>query len=162
MEPGAIFLLLGVFVIVGLFIAQPFNSHWRVKIQRSQEVSTLLTEREHILSALMELNSDYEIGKIPAEEYSSQRASLIQKGSEILRQLDEIQATKPASLKTPADADISRQQASLISDEDLEDLIAQRRTKRQQKTAGFCPNCGKPILQSDQFCPSCGQTLRSK
>ncbi len=161
MEPGAILLLLGVLVSVGLFIAQPFNSHWRVKVKRSQEVSTLLTEREHVLSALMELNSDYEIGKIPAEEYSSQRASLIQKGSEILRQLDEIQATKPSSLEIPADADISKQQASLISDEDLEDLIAQRRTKRQQKTAGFCPNCGKPILQSDQFCPSCGQTLRS-
>ncbi len=30
---------------------------------------------------------------------------------------------------------------------------------RKDKTAGFCPKCGKPVLQSDVFCPSCGKYI---
>ena len=45
------------------------------------------------------------------------------------------------------------------SDEDLEEMIAKRREERQQKAAGFCPKCGKPILQSDLFCPLCGRAI---
>jgi hypothetical protein len=41
----------------------------------------------------------------------------------------------------------------------LEDLIAARRRKRDEKTAGFCPHCGRPVLKSDKFCARCGATL---
>jgi len=47
-----------------------------------------------------------------------------------------------------------------LSGEDLEDLLAKRRIARKDKTAGFCPKCGKPVLQSDVFCPFCGSTLK--
>ena len=162
MEPGAIFLVLGVLVIVVLFVAQPFAKHWRVTVQSSHEISTLLAERERALTALMELDFDNGIGKIPAEEYSIQRAGLIQKGSDILRQLDEIQAAKSSPFEESVEPAAVEQHVNLPSDEDLEDLIAKRRAMRKQKTAGFCHNCGKPILQSDQFCPSCGQITNAK
>ena len=80
--------------MIALFVAQPFTRRWRAKEQSSHEISTLLAERERTLTALMELDFDNGIGKIPAEEYSTQRASLIQKGSDILRQLDEIQGAQ--------------------------------------------------------------------
>ncbi len=162
MEMGAILLLLAVLVIVGLFVAQPFTTHWLVKAQSSRENSSLLAERERALTALMELDFDNGIGKIPAEEYSAQRASLIQKGSDILRKLDEIQAAKPSIKEMTIESVAVEENAKLLSDEDLEDLITKRRIARQQKTAGFCPNCGKPILKSDQFCPSCGRKVNSK
>jgi RNA polymerase-binding transcription factor DksA len=162
MEPGTIILLLAVVAIVGLFVAQPFARHWRVKVQSSREISALLAERERTLSALVELDFDNGIGKIPAEEYSIQRASLIEKGSEILRQLDEIQGKQPSPVPVSIEPEYGDQSPNKPTDEDLEDLIGKRRAHRQQKTAGFCPNCGKPILQSDRFCPSCGQTLNAK
>ncbi len=162
MEVGAILLLLLVVVIVGLFVAQPFTTRWNVKAQNPREISALLAERERTLSALVELDFDNGIGKIPAEEYSAQRASLLQKGSDILRQLDEIQAAKPSIKAGTIEAVVVEEKAKSLSDEDLEDLIAKRRAMRTQKTAGFCPNCGKPILKSDQFCPSCGWKLYSK
>jgi hypothetical protein len=162
MELGAIFLLLVLLVIVVLFVAQPFTQHWRVKAQSSQEISTLLAERERALNALIELDFDNGIGKVPAEEYSAQRASLIQKGSDILRKLDELQAAKPAPVDKPVEPAVPDKHAKSLTEDDLEDLVAKRRAARQQKTAGFCPNCGKPILQSDLFCPSCGQILQSK
>jgi hypothetical protein len=162
MEPGAIFMLAGVLVLVGLFVAQPFTRRWRIKAQSSLEISTLLAERERTLTALMELDFDNGIGKIPADEYVAQRTSLIQKGSDILRQLDEIQVAQPYPIDSLIQATSSEQNAVLLSDEDLEELVARRRSSRQQKSAGFCPNCGKPILQSDLFCPSCGQMLNPK
>jgi NADH pyrophosphatase NudC (nudix superfamily) len=162
MELGAIFLLLGVLVIIIAFVAQPFTTHWRARAQSSHEVSALLAERERAINALLELDTDNATGKIPAEEYSSQRAGLIRKGADILRQLDEIQKAIPAPVKETIRQVVAETTTNAPTDEDLEDLISMRRTIRQQKTAGFCPSCGKPILQSDQFCPSCGQKLNSK
>jgi rubrerythrin len=162
MEPGAIFLLLFVLVIVALFVARPFTSHWHANAQSSSKISSLLAEKERTLTALMDLDFDNGIGKIPAEEYSVQRASLIQKGSDILQQLDEIQSVRSAPVDTMIDPAEAESIVAQLSEEDLEELIAKRRSMRQQKTAGFCHKCGKPILQSDQFCPSCGQTTNVK
>jgi hypothetical protein len=44
-------------------------------------------------------------------------------------------------------------------DDDLEALIASRRRERSEKTAGFCPQCGRAVQKSDRFCPKCGVTL---
>ena len=46
-----------------------------------------------------------------------------------------------------------------LSDEDIEDLIDKHRASRKEKTDGFCPACGKPVIQSDRFCASCGSAL---
>jgi zinc-ribbon domain len=162
MDLGAIFLLLGVLVIVGVFVAQPFTTHWRARAQRSQEMSALLAERERTLTALLELDADNAIGKIPGKEYSSQRASLVRKGADILRRLDEIQNPQQAPVRATAIPIVANVTTNMPSDDDLEDLISKRRNSRQKKTAGFCPSCGKPILVSDQFCPSCGHKLNSK
>jgi hypothetical protein len=159
MDLGAVLLLLIVLFSVILFIIQPFTKNWRVRTQSSQAVSALLTERERALSDLLDLDFDKEIGKIPTNEYSIRRAILIQKGSDILRKLDKVQVEESSYGKKLLDKKTDEEHASLVSDEDLEDLIAKRRQMRQQKTAGFCPNCGKPIFQSDQFCPSCGLRL---
>jgi hypothetical protein len=162
MELGTIFLIIGVLVIVIVFVAQPFTTHWRARAQSSHEISALLAERERAINALLELDADNSIGKIPAEEYSSQRASLVRKGADILRQLDEIQKVQPVFVKETVKPVLAETYSNAPSDEDLEDLIYKRRTIRQLKTAGFCSNCGKPVSKSDQFCPSCGQIINSK
>ena len=55
-----------------------------------------------------------------------------------------------------ADASIKQRD---LTDEDIESMISARRMKRKEKSAGFCPKCGKPVLISDRFCPSCGKAL---
>jgi predicted amidophosphoribosyltransferase len=42
------------------------------------------------------------------------------------------------------------------SDDLVEQKIANRRRERNEKSAGFCPNCGGPLQKSDRFCPKCG------
>jgi zinc-ribbon domain len=163
MEPAAIFLLLILMAIIVIFVSRPFFNRRQVRAEEGDlELSSLLAERERLLSALQELDFDQTLGKIPAEDYPIQRAALLKKGADVLRQLDAITPvarTRKDINKKAEDGEFI--QARPLTDDDLEDLLSKRRNIRKDKTAGFCPNCGKPVLESDIFCPSCGSTLKS-
>ncbi len=163
MEPVALFLLVILLGLVVLFVTRPFFKRRRVRSAGSNhEMSALLAERERLINALQELDFDQSLGKIPAEDYPKQRALLLQQGAEVLRKLDflNVEAASRAAKKSQGRNSAPKSTATL-SDDDLEDLLAKRRTTRKAKTGGFCPNCGKPVLQSDVFCPVCGNTLKS-
>ena len=165
MEFGAILLLLVVLMVVILFVARPLTGQRFVRSYHEQKTSSLLAERERILNALQELDFDQTLGKIPADEYPSQRSQLLAKGAAVLRQLDELKDTEANAPEEDLEAAISKRRAAVtsgkgsLSDDEIEDLVAKRRTGGKDKAAGFCPRCGKPVLRSDQFCPSCGKAL---
>jgi hypothetical protein len=162
MEPVAILLLLFVLAIILLFVTRPFFE----KRQTPSSIdgnghSALLAERERLLIALQELDFDQTLGKIPVEEYPIQRAALLQKGAEVLRKLDAINPEYPGNHGQMLQSDSGILQSNpRLSDTDLDDLLIKRRAIQKAKTAGFCPKCGKPVLQSDVFCPSCGNSLK--
>jgi hypothetical protein len=158
MEPIAVLFLLIVLGCIAFYITRPFFEKRRFRTTgSSHSLSFLLAERDSLLTALQELDFDQSLGKIPAEDYPAQRALLIQKGANVLRKLD---ALSPGNDGQPdkyiKDSKSILGAKSTLSDDDLEDLLAKRRNNRKDKTAGFCPMCGKPVLQSDIFCPSCG------
>jgi len=109
------------------------------------------------------LDFDNNLGKIPADEYAPQRALLLQKGAEILRKLDEL---APAYGEGDAESRIEEEvsarradspaKAAELSDDDIESMLAGRRQQRKEKSAGFCPKCGKPVLVTDRFCRPVG------
>ena len=172
MDIGSIFIILALLLLVGLFVSRPLFERKAVAVSREEhEHSHLMAERDRILNALQELDFDHTLGKIPESDYPAQRAALLQRGADILRQLDQFrpepfhesweeqvesaiaarrhqvdQPDKPRSMPTPAD-------------DDLESLIAARRRSKQEKTAGFCPQCGRAVQVSDKFCPNCGSGL---
>jgi hypothetical protein len=162
MEPVALFLLLILLVLIVLFVTRPFFKRRRLNTAESnREISSLMAERERLLTTLQELDFDQSLGKIPAEDYPAQRALLLQKGAEVLRKLDTLTAEVTSKAEKIGKGHVSLPKpVANITDDDLEDLLAKRRRSRKDKTAGFCPNCGKPVLQSDAFCPSCGNTLK--
>ena len=95
MDIGSIFLILALLILVALFISRPFFESPPVKtegltIQEEHDYSSLMAERDRILNALQELDFDHVLGKIPDEDYPPQRALLLQKGTEVLKQLDKI------------------------------------------------------------------------
>lgn len=178
MDIGAIFLLLALVMLVVFFVARPFLSRRPALARRAvdkQQLPTLQAEHEHVLQALQELDFDYSLGKVPEEDYPSQRSALLQQGVEVLQKLDAIR-TQPSVVQTAdkleealaarrkvlsqavSDAVVARQ------NEDIEVLISARRRARngsspREKSIGFCPHCGKPIQKSDRFCPKCGTEL---
>ena len=168
MDIGSIFLLIGILVLVALYISQPLLKRQATFVsQEEHQYSALLAERDRILSALQELDFDYHLEKIPESSYPTQRAILLQKGADILRQIDEYYGDSGTdSLDGRIEAAIEdRRTATSVAepisdpDDELEALIANRRRKRNGKSAGFCPQCGNPVQQSDQFCSKCGNTL---
>jgi hypothetical protein len=168
MQIAAILLTLGVIILVGLYLYAPFLERQARRVtQEEQELSTLMAERDRVVNSLQELDFDFNLGKIPEGEYPAQRASLLQKGADILRSIDSYapqvvsaQDTESRLEKAIAArrADASVKQA-VITDDDIESLVAARRKTHKDKSAGFCPKCGKPVMASDQFCPSCGKSL---
>jgi hypothetical protein len=170
MDLGSIFLILGVGVFVAWYIGQPFFERRRVSQSVSaaeHAQSSLLAEREQVLQALQELDFDYALGKVPEEDYPTQRARLVQRGAEVLRLLDELHVALPAPARSAADdveaalAERRARQAQPVCPEDdpIEAMLAQRRRARPEISAGFCPKCGKSVLKSDKFCPKCGGKL---
>jgi hypothetical protein len=183
MDIGSIFLILGLLIIVSLYISRPFFERKAVMVSpEEQELSALLAERDRMLNALQELDFDYALGKVPEADYPAQRTAMLQRGADILRQLDAYQTEAPSeNAEARLEAAIASRRADARSlsstssngngtktapglavaaaDDDLEILLANRRRARSEKSAGFCPRCGGPVQKSDRFCPKCGVTL---
>lgn len=188
MDIGSIFLILALFVLVVLFLARPFFENRSKSVTREEhDISSLLAERDRIITALQELDFDFALQKIPEDEYPAQRANLLARGSDILRQLDQLE---PAAADGSAEeriesaiaarrADLSRSRQSTPAgtaisspaggvavavggngfDDELEAQIAARRRAREGKASGFCPQCGGPVHKTDKFCSRCGAIL---
>lgn len=168
MQLTAIFFTLALLILVAFYLYAPFMERRARRVtEEEHELSSLMAERDRVINSLQELDFDFKLGKIPDEDYPTQRASLLQKGADILRQIDSI-APQPASAQD-ADARIEKAIAARradsavekpeLSDDDLETMIVARRKSRKERSSGFCPKCGKPVMVTDRFCPSCGKSL---
>jgi rubrerythrin len=172
MDIGSILVILALLLLVAAFVSRPLLERSSVAVsQEEQEHSTLLAERDRLISALQELDFDHELGKIPEDIYSLQRTNLVQRGADVLRQLD----TQMEHTTSERDLDVELEKAIAArraestqtaaaptedhQDDEIETLIAMRRRSRQEKAGGFCPHCGGPVQKSDRFCPKCGGTL---
>ncbi|HTP02850.1 MAG TPA: zinc ribbon domain-containing protein [Anaerolineales bacterium] len=161
MELAAILFLLAILLAVTMYLVSPLISNRpRRAAQETQEVSSLLAEQERLLNALQELDFDYQLGKIPEEDYPAQRADLRQKTIDVMKQLDAAAPSRSAAVAPPDPA--SSENPAQLSDDEIESMLASRRKARKTRSAGFCPRCGKPVLISDQFCPHCGKALQSE
>jgi len=168
MQIAAIFFTLAIFILVAMYLYAPFMERRARRVtEEEHELSALMAERDRIINALQELDFDFNLGKIPEEDYPAQRASLLQKGAEILRSIDsfapQVASTQDTESRLEKAIAARRADASTakleVSDDDVEAMISRRRKGRKDKSAGFCPKCGKPITTSDRFCPSCGKAL---
>ncbi len=173
MELTAIFFSLVVLILVAMYLYAPFMERRARRVtEEEHELSALMAERDRVINSLQELDFDFKLGKVPEEDYPAQRAGLLQKGADILRKIDSLvptsshgnngQDTEARLEKAIAArrADTALAQAEVkITDDDLEALISSRRKGHTNKSAGFCPRCGKPVIVTDRFCPSCGKSL---
>ncbi len=170
MDLSAILLLIALLLGVGLYLAAPliFDSRRRSGREDTREISSLMAERDRVINSLQELDFDFKLGKIPDEDYPTQRAELLQKGADILRKLDTLQpqpiSDEAVEARIEQAAAVRRADAAIKtespSDDEIESMLAARRKERKGRSAGFCPKCGKAVLVTDQFCASCGKALK--
>jgi zinc ribbon protein len=168
MELTAIFFSLAVLILVGLFLYAPFTEQRARQVtEEEHELSALMAERDRVITSLQELDFDFRLGKIPEDDYPAQRASLVQKGADILRKIDSFASQSVSAVDTEARLEkaIAARRADgaatkpELTDDDVESMISTRRKSRKDRSAGFCPKCGKAVMVTDRFCPSCGKSL---
>jgi hypothetical protein len=87
---------------------------------------------------------------------------LLKAGAEVLRKLDAMgykEEPRPGASLTGGEMRRKEWPVMAEPDDELEEMIATYRKERQEKSAGFCPKCGKPLRKSDQFCSRCGTSI---
>lgn len=176
MDLGSLLLILGIFILVILFISLPFVKRRTVPVRgENSDMSSWLAEQDRIIDALLELDFDHEMGKIPDEIYQQQRRHLLTKGVSIMQQIESRSGNMLIGKKKPGEyagntiqTNHSQNSSSgkqggkrplATPDDDIEVLLATRRRERGEKAGGFCPQCGSPLQMSDRFCPHCGEAL---
>jgi predicted RNA-binding Zn-ribbon protein involved in translation (DUF1610 family) len=147
-------------VLVGLtmlvisvpFVAKPFQ---KVRGKKPATPVKQVDPDEHrlaALTALRDLDFDFQVGKVSEDDYTSLRTRLVAEAARTLQddKNDEIetliQARKTSKAKAPACAHCG------------ETLEAGIRFCPRCGTAveASCPSCGKNIKAGDLFCSSCG------
>ena len=181
---GTIFLFLALLIPVVLYVARPLLERSSVSVsEEEQTLSALMAERDRLLDAIQELDLDHTMGKIPADIYPAQRADLLRRGAEVLRNIDNFQghdqiesgdmqleaaiAARRAGSETAADMEPLPEPVlepvmaggAGSNDQAIEDMIAARRGTQAGKAAGFCHQCGQAIRKQDRFCANCGTTV---
>ena len=177
MDIGSIFLIFALLIPVVIFISRPLIERSLTSANhKDQDISTLLASLDQVVATISELDDDYTLGKIPSDSYPAQRLALLQNGADILRQIDTIRTSAASdSAEARLEAAVATQRQGIeanhsngrkngnavppVPDDDLEQRIASRRRSMQEKAAGFCPKCGRPVQVNDHFCPKCGASL---
>lgn len=167
METTSILLILTVLLLTAAFIGRPFflkDSRYKRKLNpvegAAQEKldhihSSLLAEKERVLSSIQELDFDQSLHKVPEDLYPIQRAELLQQAAGLLRELEDMGFPRESKSTLNSKNSIK----SSAGYDELEEMIAKRRAEVKEKSTGFCPRCGKAIQESDRFCPKCGFTI---
>jgi hypothetical protein len=170
MDIGSILLLLALVIFVAGFIFRPFRGSGPDVWEEDLELSGLLSERERILDALVELDFDNELGKVPEDIYPKQREYLLATGAEVLRKLEEAYGDQAQVDSLEEQIASRREQVKDLQDQDdpLEEMISKRRAAsakpakqavKSSTKSKFCSECGEPAKAGDRFCTACGTAL---
>lgn len=151
MDIGAVLFILGLLGLVAAFLGRPLVEQRGLQVtEEDKEFSSLLAQRDRVLSALEELEMDRAMSKIDQDDFDRRRSELVHEGAEVLRQLDQLNA----DLETP-EAEAGADFDSRIEDQ----VIRLRQQKSNESSTKYCPACGAEALVSDRFCTQCGEPL---
>lgn len=169
MDIGSLLVVFSIAILAGLYVARPFFSDSFPGTEgeigesdidlRETHLLRLLEEKDRVLNELQELDTDSFLGKVDPEEFPRLRdrlkasaATVLQKISELEERLQEEHGkgrvnSRETIMPTSNGRDV------------IEEMVAARRLTRSEKSAGFCPKCGRAVRKSDMYCPSCGSKV---
>ena len=155
MDIGSIMAILALGIFVFTFIARPFFEKKGVKdTYYGRQLSSLLAERDRILTILQELDLDYAMGKIIERDYADQRSTLVTRGATVLKNID-LQQEEFDLRKESGNALIATEQVDSL----IEAAITLKRKTKRGALSNYCGQCGNALQAGDQFCSRCGEPI---
>jgi len=155
METGAILVVAAILIFVIGFIIQPLlDDDNKNQTKSNDNVSHLLAERDRLMDAILELDFDHDIGKVPENVFEEHRADLSSRTINVMKELED------AGISIDEASEKENKQSDRVALDDIEQMIEARRAA-QSKTKGekFCSECGTKNQKGDNFCTSCGNAL---
>jgi len=171
-------------VIVAAYVAAPFTARSRVIAVPEESLrERLQAERTRVLTALRDLDFDFQTGKLGEADYRAAREKYAARGVEILKELDALgdDRQSPAAVTDEIEVAVQARRAakavpSALKEDDIEAAVRARRQSARgapqsatlapaATSAGVraqCPKCGRPIDPSDRFCARCGAALTAE
>ena len=155
---GSAVLLVGLVLYLGrpLLLANAGNA-----IAQSGDLQKLSERKEQLLGAIVELELDHEIGKIPVEDFQRNFAQLEAETLTVIAELDQFNETSSDELERRVETEVAalRQQGTgpprkRKPSQQEADLAAEKALQHN-----YCANCGAPRRNGDHFCPQCGVAL---
>jgi len=133
---GSVVLLVGLLFYVG----RPLVDGGKVQ-KASTRFSTqqLFERKEQLLGAIVELEFDHQLGKIPEQDFQRFFAELEAETLTIIGELDRLNGGGNTELERLVEAEIA--------------------ALRQSAVLPRCHGCGNPWREGDRFCPQCGTAL---
>ena len=142
---GSAVMLIGLVLYLGrpLLLANAGST-----IAQGCDVRQLFERKEQLLGAIVELELDREIGKIPEEDFQRNFAQLEAEALAAIGELDQFNGAGSDELERRIEAEVAalRQQGA--------DPAAEK-----APLYNYCANCGAPRREGDRFCPQCGVAL---
>lgn len=137
------------------------------------ERQKLVSEKDSALSALKELDFDYQTGKLDDEDYHHLRDRYRAKALTLLKEVDETARAESFEKEIERGALTSREEevAEVVKTEGANKLTCPYCGEKYSPGDKFCPECGTDLgalscstcgaeyEKGDKFCPSCGQAL---
>ena len=127
------------FLAVVAYVTYPLLRPPR-KREKEEAEGELLSRKEALLSAIKELQFDYELGNLSPEEHQELEEKYKARAMGVLRELD-----RPSPRAPMGEEGIEREIAAL---------------RRVMKERRFCSRCSVPADPGDSFCSRCGAPLK--
>jgi len=173
---GTLLIGLALLTVVAVLAMMPLLEPKTPPAQPASRRDALEAERAAIVRSIRDLDFDYRTHKLNEEDYHAMRRALVQRGADVLRELDALERLAPPARSNHAangaGADGVRDDDAAV-DAEIETVVARLRQGAASSTDGaradkvhragaVCPACGRPVLPDDRFCAKCGQPLRAQ
>lgn len=156
MDIGSIFVILAILIIIVAYIARPLVENRGFAItEADRRYSTLMAQRDQVLTILQELDMDHSMGKIHQGDYEAQRTVLVARGASVLKDMDQLRGPGNAFRRPNGSKDVATSQLEA----QIEEAVSQMRKEQSEFDANFCSNCGKALDGGDRFCVHCGTPI---
>ncbi len=109
MSIPALLIGLTLLILIGALVVRPLLDQSQYNAEPDIVLQSLLTDRDNILTLILDLEDDYATGKITENFFTQRRQTLVLRGARTLQQLDEHSAESVTEL----DALIEKQVAEL-------------------------------------------------
>jgi hypothetical protein len=127
------------------------DEYWDQRNLLMQDGANILRQ----LDTLQDSPPKADVDKPSDDTFVSQSAVSSDGAVSKTEELELAAASAPVSVFSPKTNSSSHQDP----DDELEVMLANRRRERQEKSVGFCPQCGGALRESDRFCPKCGASI---